>query len=51
VKGLSGKLGATLATTSAQDCAAGTGAHAQAKTVNLRTATVVWLKSSLAHYE
>jgi len=47
--GLRGKFGASLATTRAQNGATGTGTHAKTETVNLRTATVVWLKSSLAH--
>jgi hypothetical protein len=50
VKGvLSGQLGATLGTTSAQDGAAGAGAHAKTEAVDLGTTTVVRLKSSLAH--
>jgi hypothetical protein len=47
--GLSGELGAPLAATSTEDCAAGTGTHAQTETVDLRTTTVVRLESSLAH--
>ena len=46
---LSGQLGAALGTTSAQDGAAGAGAHAKTEAVNLGTTTVVRLESSLAH--
>lgn len=46
---LRGKFGATLATASAKDGAAGAGAHAQTESVHLGAAAVVRLKSSLAH--
>ena len=46
---LSGELGATLATTSRQDRAARTGAHAETETVDLGPTTVVRLEGSLAH--
>ena len=46
---LSGEFGASLATTRAQNRAAGTSAHTKTETVYLRAATVVRLKSSLAH--
>jgi hypothetical protein len=43
------KTSAALATPRSEDCSAGTGAHAQPETVNFRTATVIGLKSALAH--
>jgi len=46
---LRGKLGAALAATSAQDRAAGAGAHTETESVHLRATTVVRLESSLAH--
>ena len=46
---LRGEFGASLAATCAQDGATGTSAHTQTETVDLRTATVVRLESSLAH--
>jgi hypothetical protein len=46
---LRGEFGATLAAASCKDGATGTGAHAKTKTVDLRAAAVVRLKSSLAH--
>ena len=46
---LRGEFGATLATTSREDGAAGAGAHAQPETVHLGTTTVVRLEGSLAH--
>ena len=47
---LGAQLGATLATTSGKNGAAGAGTHACSETVGLRTAAVVWLKSALAHF-
>jgi hypothetical protein len=46
---LRGKLGATLAATSSEDRATGTGTHTKTETVHLGAATVVRLESSLAH--
>jgi hypothetical protein len=43
------ELGATLATTSREDRAAGAGTHTETETVDLCTTTVVRLESSLAH--
>jgi hypothetical protein len=46
---LRGEFGASLATTSTQDGAAGASAHSQAESVHLGATTVVRLESSLAH--
>ena len=46
---LRGQFGATLATTSGQDGAAGAGTHAKTESVYLRTTPIVRLERSLAH--
>lgn len=43
------EFSAALAATSTQDRTAGTSAHAQAKSMDLRATTVIRLESSLAH--
>ena len=48
-QGLHGDFAAALAATGGEDRSAGTRAHAQTKTVNLRTAAVVGLVSTLRH--
>ena len=47
--GLNRDFAAALATTGGKDCPAGTRAHAQTESVNLRTAAVVGLVSTLRH--
>lgn len=46
---LRGKLGATLAATSRDDCTTGAGAHTGTETVHLSAAAVVGLEGTLAH--
>jgi ABC-type molybdate transport system permease subunit len=46
---LGGEFGATLATASTEDGAAGTSTHAKTEAVNLGATAVVWLERSLAH--
>jgi len=48
-QGLNGDFAAALAATGGEDRSAGTRAHAQTKTVNLRTAAVVGLVGTLRH--
>jgi hypothetical protein len=44
---LDAEFGAALAATRRENRATGAGTHPKTETVNLRTATVVWLKSTL----